>query len=234
MLFEAWYFYCVNLLGIWGTIAWLRKCNSAFCRSNHVGSVHEVKKPLKCNDCDNAFSEKGNLNTISNQFIKDTSHLDATFAMLVFLRKHTWIVMLNQFTKVFPSNAMFVMKVFLIKEILLGILNKYMQEKIHSNVMIATKPSPTKEVWISILNLFMKEWSHSNVIFVMQARFSQKDTWIVMLNQFTKERSPSNLMLVKQLFLKKDLWMSMSNQFMKKRSHSNVTFVMQALHEELI
>jgi hypothetical protein len=45
-----------------------------------IGTVHEGKKPFKCNYCDTAFFKKEILIYILYQFMKKTSHLDLTYA----------------------------------------------------------------------------------------------------------------------------------------------------------
>ena len=123
------------------------------CLSGHMTSIHEGKKPFKCNNCDASswrnkafqvwhlwcwFYFKTRLERTQHQFMEEQSLSNALFVMLSLHEIPTWVDTWHQF----------------------------MKERSLSNVTIVMQVLPQNNSWDAILNLFMKERSLSNKSFV--------------------------------------------------------------------
>ena len=53
-----------------------------------VELVHERKKPLKCDICDKGFNQRVTWNSMLQQFMKNTNHLNATLVTKNVHKKH--------------------------------------------------------------------------------------------------------------------------------------------------
>ena len=53
----------------------------------HIGSIHEGKKPFRCDICDYSCFLKSDIKNISHQFMKKRSHSNAIFVTTAALKK---------------------------------------------------------------------------------------------------------------------------------------------------
>ena len=83
------------------------------CLKWHIESVHEGKKPFKCNNCDTSFSTN---NLIINQFMKERSHSNVMIVLLGFLKENVWRDIQDQFVKERNSSNITVVMHFLLKK----------------------------------------------------------------------------------------------------------------------
>ena len=66
-------------------------CNSIFTSSysltTHISSIYKGEKPFKCDTCDAKFSQHQNFKNALFQFMKEKSHSNVSFAIMLVLGK---------------------------------------------------------------------------------------------------------------------------------------------------